>query len=157
MARLARGADAIVSAVSPGGGQSLTMLSDAARALVAGARAAGTRRLIVVGGAGSLRAPEGGRVMDRAAFPPAWRPIAEAHAAALEVYRTDATGLDWTYLSPADVTEPGERTGHYRAGDENLVVGPDGSSRISTEDFAVALLDELERPAHVGHRFTVGY
>ena len=155
VARVARGAEAIVSAVAPTGGQALSMLTDAARALIAGARKAGLKRLVVVGGAGSLEVPEGGRVMDRASFPDAWKPIAQAHADVLQVYRTEAGGLDWTYLSPAGVIEPGVRTGRYRTGGDRLVVDDQGNSHISAEDFAVALVDELERPAHVGRRFTV--
>jgi putative NADH-flavin reductase len=157
VSRVARGMDAIVSAVGPSGGQSFTMLPDAARALIEGTRQAGVKRLVAVGGAGSLKVPEGGRVMDRASFPTAWKPYAEAHAEALEVYRRDGAGLDWTYMSPADLIEPGERTGHYRTGGDELVVDAEGQSRVSTEDFAVALVDELEHPAHVRRRFTVGY
>jgi putative NADH-flavin reductase len=157
VARAARGADALVSAVSPAGGQPLSMLSDAAHALIAGARQGGVPRLVIVGGAGSLQVPEGGRVIDRPTFPAAWKPIAQAHADALDVYRQEGAGLDWTYLSPADVIQPGERTGHYRTGGDQLVVDAQGRSRISTEDFAVALVDELERPAHLGRRFTVAY
>ena len=93
--------------------------------------------------------------MDRAGFPDAWKPIAQAHADALQVYRTEAKGLDWTYLSPADVIQPGVRTGRYRTGEDRLVVDDRGNSHISAEDFAVALVDELERRAHVGRRFTV--
>ena len=157
VARVVRGADAVVSAVSPRGGQPFSMLSRAAHALIEGMKQAGLKRLVVVGGAGSLQAPEGGRVMDRPSFPTAWKPFAEAHAEALEVYRREGAGLDWTYISPADLIQPGERTGHYRAGGETLVVDAEGHSHISTEDYAVALVDELEHPAHVGRRFTVGY
>jgi putative NADH-flavin reductase len=131
------------------------MLTDAARALIAGAKTARVKRLVVVGGAGSLETPEGARVMDRAGFPDAWKPIAQAHADALQVYQTEAGGLDWTYLSPAAVIHPGVRTGRYRTGGDRLVVDDQGNSHISAEDFAVALVDELERPAHVGRRFTV--
>jgi uncharacterized protein len=155
VARVGRGAGAIVSAVAPTGGQPLSMLTDGARALIAGARTARVKRLVVVGGAGSLETPEGGRVMDRAGFPDAWKPIAQAHADALQVYRTEAGGLDWTYLSPAGVIQPGVRTGRYRTGGDRLVVDDQGNSHISAEDFAVALVDELERPAHLGQRFTV--
>jgi putative NADH-flavin reductase len=155
VARVAHGAGAIVSAVAPSGGQPLSMLTDAARALIAGARTAGVKRLVIVGGAGSLETPEGGRVMDRAGFPDAWKPIAQAHADALQVYQTEAGGLDWTYLSPAGVIQPGARTGQYRTGGDRLVVDDQGNSHISAEDFAVALVDELERPAHLGRRFTV--
>lgn len=157
VAQVAKGADAVVSAVAPTGGQPFTMLPDAARALIDGVRQAGVKRLVIVGGAGSLESPEGGRVMDRASFPAAWKPYAQAHANALDIYRRDAVGLDWTYLSPADHIEPGERTGRYRTGGDELVVDAEGHSRISAEDFAVALLDELERPAHLWRRFTVGY
>jgi uncharacterized protein len=155
VARVAHGAGAIVSAVAPSGGQPLSMLTDAARTLIAGARTAGVKRLVIVGGAGSLETPEGGRVMDRAGFPDAWKPIAQAHADALQVYQTEAGGLDWTYLSPAGVIQPGVRTGQYRTGGDRLVVDDQGNSHISAEDFAVALVDELERPAHLGRRFTV--
>jgi uncharacterized protein len=155
VARVAHGAGAIVSAVAPSGGQPLSMLTDAARALIAGARTAGVKRLVIVGGAGSLETPEGGRVMDRANFPDAWKPIAQAHADALQVYQTEAGGLDWTYLSPAAVIQPGVRTGRYRTGGDRLVVDDQGNSHISAEDFAVASMDELERPAHLGRRFTV--
>ena len=153
--RVARGAEAIVSAVAPTGGQPLSMLTDAARALIAGARNARVKRLVAVGGAGSLEVPEGGRVMDRASFPDAWKPIAQAHADALQVYRTEAGGLDWTYVSPAAVIAPGVRTGRYRTGEDRLLVDDQGDSHVSAEDFAVAIVDELERPAHVGRRFTV--
>jgi putative NADH-flavin reductase len=153
--RVARGAEAIVSAVAPTGGQPLSMLTDAARALIAGAGNARVKRLVVVGGAGSLEVPEGGRVMDRGSFPDAWKPTAQAHADALQVYRTEAGGLDWTYVSPAAVIEPGVRTGRYRTGEDRLLVDDQGNSRISAEDFAVAIVDELERPAHVGRRLTV--
>ena len=157
VAHASNGADAIVSAVAPTGGQPFSMLSEAARALIQGARRAGVKRLITVGGAGSLLVPEGGRVMDRPTFPVAWKPFAQAHADALDVYRTEGRGLDWTYFSPADVIEPGERTGRYRTGDDDLVVDAEGHSRISAEDYAVALVDELERPVHVARRFTAAY
>ena len=93
--------------------------------------------------------------MDRGSFPDAWKPTAQAHADALQVYRTEAGGLDWTYVSPAAVIEPGVRTGRYRTGEDRLLVDDQGNSHISAEDFAVAIVDELERPAHVGRRFTV--
>lgn len=157
VARVARGADVVVSAVAPRDDQSMSMLSSAAHALIDGTRAAGVKRLVVVGGAGSLQTPEGGRVMDRASFPASWKPIAQAHADALDVYRHEANGLEWTYLSPADVIQPGQRTGQYRVGGETLVVDTGGHSRISAEDYAVALVDELEHPAHVAKRITVAY
>jgi putative NADH-flavin reductase len=93
--------------------------------------------------------------MDSPEFNPAWRPTALAHKNALDIYRGAA--VDWTFLSPADWIGPGPRTGHYRTGLENLVVDAGGKSRISIDDFAVALLDEVDHPAHLRQRFTVAY
>jgi uncharacterized protein len=98
-------------------------------------------------------------VMNRPSFPAAWKPIAQAHADALDVYRREAAavGLDWTYVSPADVIEPGDRTDRYRTGGDDLVVDAAGKSTISAEDFAVALVDELQRPRNMRRRMTVAY
>ncbi|HEV3050590.1 MAG TPA: NAD(P)-dependent oxidoreductase, partial [Longimicrobium sp.] len=73
------------------------------------------------------------------------------------VYRSEAGGLDWTFISPAIVIQPGERTGHYRTTVDTLLTDEQGNSVISYEDYAVALLDELENPQHVGRRFGVAY
>ncbi|HEU4409898.1 MAG TPA: NAD(P)H-binding protein [Polyangiaceae bacterium] len=155
----AEGADAIVSAVGPARGAPAAMLSDAARALVEGAKRARVRRLAVVGGAGSLEVAPGVRVVDTPQFPAALRGIALAHADSLEALRAAAAGadLDWFYLSPPALIEPGERRGDYRVGGDRLLVDEKGQSRISAEDYAVALLDELERPKHSRRRFTVAY
>lgn len=93
--------------------------------------------------------------MDTPDFPPAWKPVALAHGEALEVYR--ACDLDWTCLSPTAIIAPGERTGHYRTDIDYLCTDANGESRISADDFAVAMLDELEHPAHIRERFTVTY
>lgn len=148
------GHDAIVSAV--GSFADLDLLTRAAEALLRGARDAGVTRLLVVGGAGSLEVAPGRRLVDTPEFPEAWKPGALAHADALEVYRADAT-LDWTYVSPAAVIEPGERTGAYRIGGNELLLDGDGESRISTEDYASAIIDELEHATHVRQRITVAY
>ncbi|HTX07449.1 MAG TPA: NAD(P)-dependent oxidoreductase [Solirubrobacteraceae bacterium] len=150
--------DAVISAVSGfGADDEPTLIVDAARALIQGLRDAGVDRLLVVGGAGSLLTPEGVRLIDRPEFPEAWKPGSRAQIQALTVYREEATQLQWTYLSPADIIEPGERTGTFTLGNDEAVFDADGQSRISTEDYAMALLDELEHPKHVGQRFTVGY
>ncbi|GLW07187.1 hypothetical protein Misp01_23170 [Microtetraspora sp. NBRC 13810] len=98
----------------------------------------------------------GATVVDTPDFPPDWRPIALACARQLDVCRAD-TGADWTYLSPPALLEPGRRTGGYRTGTDELLVDAAGDSAISMEDFAVAPLDEAERPRHRRTRFTVGY
>lgn len=146
------GHDAVISAVGPRGGAPRVVV-DAARSLVEGTRRAGVRRLLVVGGAGSLEVAPGRQLVDTPGFPAAWKPVALAHREALGVYRT--ADLDWTYLSPAALIEPGPRTGRYRSGTAQLVVGAKGESRISAEDLAAALLDELERPRFVRKRLTV--
>src|SRR3989454_4538971 len=154
-----RGHDAVISAVGPAHTADARpqMLVDAARALTAGLPRAGVRRLLVVGGAGSLEVRPGVQLVDTPEFPTAWRPVALAHRDALALYRAAPPGLDWTYFSPAALIEPGERIGTYRTGSEQLLTDRDRKSVVSAEDFAVALLDEVERPAHVCQRITVAY
>ncbi|MFE9423897.1 NAD(P)-dependent oxidoreductase [Kitasatospora sp. NPDC006697] len=159
VAKVAAGQDVLVSAVGGGDGPGhLATIEPSARSLVAGLRelGAGAPRLIAVGGAGSLRTPDGKQVWDAEGLPDWLLQIMHAHGDALDFYRT-VDDVDWTNLSPAGLIAPGERTGDYRTGGEELVIGADGESRISAEDYAVALLDEIERPAHRGHRFTCGY
>ncbi|SEF58853.1 hypothetical protein SAMN05216223_101423 [Actinacidiphila yanglinensis] len=127
----------------------------AAEVLLGAAAATGVR-LLLVGGAGTLGVPSGGTVAEAPDFPAEWAPIARACALQLEACRA-SSGADWTCLSPAALLEPGERTGHFRLGGDELVVDGDGVSALSYEDLAVALLDEAERPRHRGRRFTAGY
>lgn len=159
VASAVRGADAVVSAISPRPGSTgaAPSLVDAARGLIAGLREAGVKRLVVVGGAGSLEVAPGVMLMDAPGFPEAYRAEAVEGRDALAVYRAEADGLDWTFLSPAAEIHPGERTGHYRTTADQFIADDQGRSRISYEDYAVALLDELERPQHVGRRFGVAY
>ncbi|WP_189330116.1 NAD(P)-dependent oxidoreductase [Actinoplanes ianthinogenes] len=153
MAELFADADAIVGATRPAPGQEDTVVPTAT-ALLDAAAAAGTR-ILFVGGCAPLRAPGGGRAFDDPAYvPAAYRAIAAASLAQLEVCR--AHSADWTYVSPPALLEPGPRTARYRRGGADLVVAADGSSWISAEDLAVAVLDDLERPARERH-FSVGY
>ncbi|MCP3819696.1 hypothetical protein NLX86_16810 [Streptomyces sp. A3M-1-3] len=110
-------------------------------------------------GAGSLTVPgNGGRtVIDDPGFPAARRGIALACNEQLDACRVTETGVDWAYPSPAALLEPGERTGNYRVGTDELLVDAEGGSAISMEDLAVALLDEAERPRHHRPRFTAAY
>lgn len=155
--RHAKGQDVVVSAVGGGDGPNhRATIGPAARALVAGLRTLGSEapRLVVVNGAGSLETAPGTRVWDQPGLPEFLLQIMHAHGDALDHLRT-VEDVSWTALSPAATVEPGERTGTYRTGTDQLVTDADGGSWISTEDYAVALLDEIERPAHVGRRFTV--
>jgi putative NADH-flavin reductase len=154
-----RGADAVVNAISPRPGTTgvAPSLADAARALIAGLGVSGVQRLVVVGGAGSLEVAPGVALMDAPGFPEAYLSEAIEGRDALAVYRTEARDLDWTFLSPAAEIGPGERTGTYRTTLDQFLADEQGRSFISYEDYAVALLDELEKPRHVGQRFGVAY
>ncbi|MFD9793157.1 NAD(P)-dependent oxidoreductase [Streptomyces sp. NPDC059070] len=114
-------------------------------------------RIAFVGGAGSLRHPAGGRVIDQPGFREEWKPEASAHVELLDLLRTLPEDLDWTFLSPSALFLPGERTEAFRLGGDDLLTDAEGGSRISAEDYAIALLDEIETPAHRRRRFTVGY
>ncbi len=151
------GADVVVSATRPRPGREYE-LAVVAKSLLDGLHGTGIR-LLVVGGAGDLILPGtgGGLVMEQPDFPPDWLPIALACHAQREVFATTATDVDWSYLSPPALLEPGERRGAYRLGADELLSDDAGVSRISMEDFAVALLDEAEGPRHLRRRFTVGY
>ncbi|MEU8636509.1 NAD(P)H-binding protein [Amycolatopsis sp. NPDC048633] len=154
MATLFAGTDAVVAAARPAPGQEHTV-GATTTALLDAAATAGTR-VLVVGGAAPLRAPGGGLVLDDPRYvPPEYRAIAGASAAQLDVCRAHPAA-DWVYLSPPAVLEPGPRTGGYRRGTTTLLTRPDGTSRISAEDLAAAVVDELEN-AGADRHFTVGY
>lgn len=150
----AEGREAVISAYGPKFGMEEELL-EAARSLVEGVRRAGTKRLLIVGGAGSLMTDEGVRLMDTPSFPAEFYPLAKAHADAYEIY--SQSGLEWTYLSPAAVLEEGRRSGNFRIGIDRLITDEIGSSRITIGDLAAALIDELEDPYFMGSRFTAAY
>ena len=150
----ARGADAAISAYGPGPAKAEILLQ-ATRSILSGLEQAGVRRLLMVGGAGSLEVAPGVRLVDAPNFPAEWKPIALAHCDALDALK--ACKLDWTSLSPAAMLEPGERTGKFRLGKDSFMTDAQGQSKISVEDLAVAMVDELEKPAHIRQRFAVAY
>ena len=119
-------------------------------------REAGVRRVLVVGGAASLEASPGVRLLDTPGFPEEIKVEAQPAADTLDRIRK-VTDLDWTFQCPSIIIEPGERTGKFRIGADELLKDEEGNSRISQEDFAVAMIDELENPKHLRKRFTVGY
>jgi putative NADH-flavin reductase len=126
------------------------------RSIIAATRQAGVKRLLVVGGAGSLEVQPGLQLLDTPQFPDAYKPTAEGARKALGLLRQESS-LDWTMLSPSATIAPGERTGRFRLGGDQLLKDAQGESRISVQDYAVAFIDEVEKPAHVRQRFTVGY
>ena len=148
LAALLAGHDAVISAVH-------YTASDPA-VLLAAVKQSGVKRYLVVGGAGSLEVAPGVKLYDTPEFPALYLDEARKGGAFLDLLKGEA-GLDWTFLSPSALIEPGERTGKFRLGKDQLLVDGKGQSRISAEDYAIALVDELETPAHSRQRFTVGY
>jgi putative NADH-flavin reductase len=148
------GADAVVVAVSARG-VSYT-LTDVANSLFDGMRRSGATRLVNVGGAGSLEVAPGALLMDSEGFPEEYKAEAAQAADALTVFRA-VTDLDWTYVSPAAIIHPGEKTGSYRLGGDQLLVDDEGNSEISAEDFALAIADLVEQGSHVRERVTAAW
>lgn len=148
LTRLLAGHDIAVSSVH-------FLDSDPAK-LIAAASDSKVGRYLVVGGAGSLEVAPGVRLVTTPGFPVAYKAEAEKGAAFLDLLALEKQ-LNWTFLSPSALFVAGERTGKFRLGTDQLLTAADGKSWISFEDFAVALADEIDRPAHIRKRFTVGY
>lgn len=151
------GHDAVVSAISSNKDGNHEIFRTSPINLIKGLTQAGVKRLVVVGGAGSLEVADGVRLIDTPDFPADWFEGANAHADGLKIYREQGADLEWTFFSPAIMILPGERTGKFRLGKDNPVFDDEGKSEISIEDYAVALVDELENPQNIRARFTIGY
>ncbi|MFF9087476.1 NAD(P)-dependent oxidoreductase [Streptomyces sp. NPDC014991] len=158
VADVVRGADVVVSALVPprDGSDPRKPFVALNEAFLKGVREGGVRRVVVVGGAGSLLTDGGTRLMDAPGFPAEYKGEALAHADLLDVL-AEVTDLEWTSVSPAAVIAPGERTGVFRTGGDRLITDAEGNSAISAEDYAVAFVDELERAAHPRARMSVAY
>jgi uncharacterized protein len=152
-----RGVDAVISAFS-GHAQSDTLNYYVAgiKNIITAAKEARAPRLLVVGGAGSLEVAPGVELIDTPGFPAAYKATAEGARQALHLLRAERA-LDWAMLSPSAMIAPGQRTGQFRLGADQLLLDAEGKSAISVEDYAAALIDELEQPVHTRRRFTVGY
>ena len=148
LAKLWAGHDAAVS--------SIHFIASDVETLIGAAMDSAVPRYLVVGGAGSLEVAPGVRLVTTPNFPAQYKAEAEKGAAFLDRLQREKE-LNWTFLSPSALFEPGSRTGKFRLGDDQLLVDSAGKSWISFEDFAVAMADEIERPAHARKRFTVGY
>jgi len=151
------GTDVVISAYNPGwkNPDIARETTEVYRTIIEGVRKSGVKRLLVVGGAGSLFMAPGKRLMET--FPETFRPAVEALA---NIYLVDLMAekqLDWVFFSPAGMIEPGLRTGKFRLGKDDLVVNDKGESKISVQDYAMAMVDELEKPSHHRERFTIGY
>ena len=149
-----KGVDAVISAYGPPPDDTDQLLP-VTEHFIEAAKEAGTPRFLVVGGAGSLEVAPGVTVIDSGHIPAEWLPIAVSHAKVLKLLQK--SDINWTYFSPAGFFVPGERTGKFRLGTNQLIANEQGDSRISLEDYAIALVDELETPKHERARFTIGY
>jgi putative NADH-flavin reductase len=158
LAGLLRGHEAVISAFSAdkSAADVYQSMVEGARAIIAATKKTGVKRLLVVGGAGSLEVAPGRQMIDEPDFPEGWKPGALGTRQFLYLLRQEPE-LEWTFLSPAQLLQPGERTGKFRLGGEQLLVDADGQSRISLQDYAVAMIDELEEPRHARQRFSVAY
>jgi uncharacterized protein len=153
-AAIIAGADVVVSAYAPPQDNTDALIGVTERQIAA-VKKAGKARLIVVGGAGLLEVAPGVTLIASGYLPEAYMPIAKSHEKAFGVLK--ASNINWTYFSPAGFFEAGERTGKYRLGTTKLISNEKGDSRISYEDYAVALVDEIEKPAHERGQLTIGY
>jgi len=154
-----KSADAVISAYNPGwqNPEIAEKTTKVYRSILDGVRQAGVKRFLVVGGAGSLFISPGKRLMDAGLIPESFLPAIRALA---EIYLVDLTAekiIDWVFFSPAGDLHQGNRTGNFRLGKDDLIVNEKGESKISVQDYAVALIDELEKSAHHRERFTIGY
>ena len=159
IAKVSEGKDAIISAYNPGW-TNPNIYEDTLKnypLILQAAKQSGVKRLLIVGGAGTLFCAPGLRVVDSGAIPES---IMGGVKSLGEFYLNTLMNehdIDWVFFSPAGTLEPGERTGKFRLGKDDLIVDADGKSHISVEDYAVAMVDELEKPAHHQERFTIGY
>ena len=158
VARLVAGHDAVISAFNPGwrNPDIYNQQVKGTRSIIHGVKKAGVKRLLFVGGAGSLEVKPGVQSVDLPGFPAEYKQGALATREALNMLRKE-TSLEWSFLSPSADLFPGQRTGQFRLGTDQLLQDAKGESRISVEDYAMAMIDEMEKPKHVRQRFTVGY
>ena len=153
-----KGTDAVISAfgIDWHKPETYQLFSVVANNVILAAKKAGIKRLVNVGGAGSLEVAPGVQLVDTPSFPEGWRKGADEQRKSLEIFRNEKE-LDWTFFSPAIMIEPGPRTGKFRIGKDNPLFNEKGNSEISYDDYAVALIDEIEKPQFIRQRFTIGY
>jgi putative NADH-flavin reductase len=158
VARFVADHDAVISAFNPGWSNPdiYNQQVKGSSAIINGVKKAGVKRLLFVGGAGSLEVRPGVQSVDLPGFPAEYKQGALATREALTMLRQE-TSLEWSFLSPSADLFPGQRTGQFRLGTDQLLKDANGESRISVQDYAMAMIDELEKPNHIRRRFTVGY
>lgn len=157
LAEQLRGVDAVISAFSGHAQDDVYgYYIKGFNSILAATQQASVPQLLVVGGAATLEIAPGKRLLDTPEFPAEYRATAEGAQTALETLRAQ-TAQAWTFLSPAAEIFPGERSGNFRLGGDTLLTDSEGNSRISVQDYAIAMIDELENPRHTNQRFCVAY
>ena len=158
LAAAVAGHDAVVSAFNArrGNPEFHAQYLMSMRAIVDGIKRSGVKRVLFVGGAGSLLVAPGVKLMDTPHFPAEYKTEAAAVSAALDLVRAE-NSLDWSYISPAPLLGPGQRTGRFRLGGDEVLMNGEQPGSISVEDLAVAIVDEIETPRHLQRRFTLAY
>lgn len=157
LAAAVAGADLVIASIGGRAAGNHEMVAASAQRLLSELPAAGVNRLLWVGGAGSLEVAPGVTLLSLPEFPDAYKDEATAQGEALAVFRNSDSAVNWTFISPAAEIFPGERSGNYRTGGDSLISDADGNSRISVQDYAVALIDEAEKNAHPKQRIGVAY
>lgn len=159
LAEVLKNNDAVISAYNPGW-TNPNIYDDTLKgyhSIIEAVKKAGIKRLQAVGGAGSLLVAPGKTVVDAGVIPNEILPGVKALALVLKDQFLPEKDLDWVFFSPAGTIEPGERTGKYRLGLDTIIADDQGNSKISVQDYAKAMIDELENPKHHQQRFTIGY
>ena len=157
--KIYKGSDAVISAYNPGW-TNPQIAEETVRVyslIIRGVKQSGVKRLLAVGGAGTLFVSPGVRMVDSGAFPENFIPAVKALGSVYLDMLSHEYELDWVFFSPAGNIAPGTRTGKFRLGKDDLIVDKEGKSNISVEDYSIAMIDELEHPAHHRERFTIGY
>ena len=158
-ARICKGADAVISSYNAGwkNPEIAKETTLGYKLIIEGVKKSGVKRFLVVGGAASLFVSPGKRLMDAGIIPESFLPAVRALANVYLIDLTTEKSIDWVFFSPAGIIEPGLRTGKFRLGKDDMIVNEKGESKISVQDYAVAMIDEVEKPAHHRERFTIGY
>lgn len=159
VAKHTKGFDTVISAYNPGW-TNPNIYEDTLKvypAILEGVKEAGAKRVLIVGGAGTLFVSPGVRVIDSGAIPESYMPGVKSLAEFYLNTLMNEKNIDWVFFSPAGSIAPGKRTANYRLGKDDLIVDANGESNISVEDYAKAMVDEFEKPQHHQERFTIGY
>ncbi len=159
LADIAKGMDAVISSYNPGW-TNPDMYNETLKVypqILQGTKDAGVKRLLIVGGAGTLFVAPGVKVIDTGVLPEEIMGGVKSLAKFFLETLMNEKEIDWIFFSPAGTIEPGERTGNYRLGKDDLIVNSKGESKISVQDYAKAMIDEFENPQHHQERFTIGY